>query len=324
MGKYDKKILYLDYLENGEKIKNAGFAKLLQQGGQYRLSMHISGLYETDTLKCDFSLLTDRGEPVLDTLYLQKGACSYSCLFTQEELQKRHIRMEDAYGICIKISGQRSLKALWREPRAALSAPEPMREPQPVQPEPMREPQPVMTEPIVELQSTLQELTLVQESETVSRQEPALVQESAAISQQEPVSTGEQETIFVPAQEVESSAIISDDKWEQLEHVFPVIHPFGDEKEYLSLTPKDFIILNRDYQTLANNSFLLHGFYNYHHIILGKMMHSGQEFFYLGVPGVFYEREKAVAIMFGFESFECAKEPAQTGTFGYYMKRVEI
>ena len=103
-----------------------------------------------------------------------------------------------------------------------------------------------------------------------------------------------------------------------------MIHPFGDEKQYLSVAPKDFVVLTRQYQPLANNSFLLHGFYNYHHIILGRIPRSGQEQFYLGVPGVFYEREKAVAIMFGFESFECAKEPAETGTFGYYMKRVEI
>jgi len=42
------------------------------------------------------------------------------------------------------------------------------------------------------------------------------------------------------------------------------------------------------------------------------------------VPGNFYEREKQVALMFGFESFECQKEPAQVGDFGYYMIPVEL
>ena len=84
------------------------------------------------------------------------------------------------------------------------------------------------------------------------------------------------------------------------------------------------MVLTREYQPLANNSFLLHGFYNYHHVILGKIEEQGQESIYLGVPGVYHEREKVVAVMFGFDSFECAREPAETGTFGYYMKQVEI
>ena len=69
-----------------------------------------------------------------------------------------------------------------------------------------------------------------------------------------------------------------------------------------------------------NNSFLLHGFYNYRHVILGK---EG-EVHYLGVPGVFYEREKMVALMFGFEAFECCGGKAEPGKFGYYLRRVRI
>ena len=44
----------------------------------------------------------------------------------------------------------------------------------------------------------------------------------------------------------------------------------------------------------------------------------------MGVPGNYYDKEKQVAIMFGFESFECAEEPAGLGDFGYYIIRVNI
>ena len=54
------------------------------------------------------------------------------------------------------------------------------------------------------------------------------------------------------------------------------------------------------------------------------MERRGEIAYYIGVPGNFYEREKQVAIMFGFESFECAEEPAQAGDFGYYMMRAQI
>ena len=46
--------------------------------------------------------------------------------------------------------------------------------------------------------------------------------------------------------------------------------------------------------------------------------------YYIGVPGNFYDREKMVAEMFGFEAFEGEKESASPGDYGYYMKRVEI
>lgn len=108
-------------------------------------------------------------------------------------------------------------------------------------------------------------------------------------------------------------------KWEQLLATYEQIHPYGDNRVYVKLEPKDFVILPSGYQHLVNNSFLLHGFYNYRYLILGK-----EKDFYLGVPGVFYEREKMVALMFGFEAFECEGGNAKEGKFGYYLRKVEL
>lgn len=124
-----------------------------------------------------------------------------------------------------------------------------------------------------------------------------------------------------PSQEKEQEASYSlkEDKWEQILETYEQIHPYGDERVYVKLEPKDFIILQAKYQHLVNNSFLLHGFYNYRYIILGK-----EQDYYLGVPGVFYEREKMVALMFGFEAFECPGGIARAGEFGYYLRKVEL
>ena len=115
-----------------------------------------------------------------------------------------------------------------------------------------------------------------------------------------------------------------EDKWEQLRHMYPAVHPFADEREYLSVTPRDFVVLSSEYQKMVRNSFLLHGYYNYRHLILGKFNVGGVEKFYLGVPGVYYDREKMAAEMFGFEAFEGRQTPAEQGSFGYYMKSVRI
>lgn len=112
---------------------------------------------------------------------------------------------------------------------------------------------------------------------------------------------------------------LKEDKWEQILDTYEQIHPYGDERVYVKLEPKDFVILQSQYQHLVNNSFLLHGFYNYRYIILGK-----EQDYYLGVPGVFYEREKMVAQMFGFEAFECPGGNVRAGEFGYYLRKVEL
>lgn len=117
---------------------------------------------------------------------------------------------------------------------------------------------------------------------------------------------------------VETSPLY-ESKWEQLLSAYEQIHPYGDNRTYIKLEPKDFIVLRSNYQHLVNNSFLLHGFYNYRYVILGK-----EKDYYIGVPGVFYEREKMVALMFGFEAFECEGGEAEEGKFGYYLRKVEI
>lgn len=114
------------------------------------------------------------------------------------------------------------------------------------------------------------------------------------------------------------------DKWEQLRATYPIVHPIREEEEYLKITPRDFVIFTEKYQQLVHNSFLLHGYHNYKHLILGKKEKDGRMVYYLGVPGTFHDREKAVAVMFGFEAFDGKREPAEKGDFGYYLRRVEI
>ena len=112
---------------------------------------------------------------------------------------------------------------------------------------------------------------------------------------------------------------LSADKWQQLCTMYPVLHPLKNEKDFLSISPKDFVIFSKEFQKLVHNSFLLHGFYNYRHLILGKY----EENYYLGVPGTYHEREALVAEMFGFTNFESVDQK-ETGAFGYYMIKVNL
>lgn len=121
------------------------------------------------------------------------------------------------------------------------------------------------------------------------------------------------------------------DKWKQLCKNYPQVHIYP-EADTIVIKPKDMVILTQEYHELATNSFVLHAYYNYRQLLLLRY-HQGMEVtYYLGVPGVYYEREKRIALMFGFEGFENGesrlvnedRRQIYAGCFGYYLKQVNI
>ncbi len=124
--------------------------------------------------------------------------------------------------------------------------------------------------------------------------------------------------------EGEISATIREEKpvpvslWEWLEKSHEKMCPFGTNEEYFRITVEDIYRLEEECHTLRNNQFLLHGYYNYKYLILGKKGGNSEEY-WLGVPGIYHEREKMAARMYGFEKFEGAKSRYGAGDLGYYL-----
>ena len=146
-----------------------------------------------------------------------------------------------------------------------------------------------------------------------------------SVSKPENVLKSEELKLIEKKAEVTANTLhMKDTKWEQLSSIYPHIHPFRDAREFLSVGPEDFVVLRERCYQMTHNSFLLHGYYNYRHLLLLRQDTAGQAKYYIGVPGNFYEREKQVARMFGFESFEGTREPAWEGDFGYYLISVEL
>lgn len=313
---YDKKVVYFDLMENEQRIRNAGFAKVIFQSGQLRLTTNISGLHKTDTMKAEILFEIGKNNIRVDTIHIKEGRCIYSRLFTEDELKSLDVEWRKIYSACISLGEKRKLIAVIN-PSAQFVAAEDK----------------CIEDKCIEdkcIEDKCIEDKCIEKQELIGDSEEQIEQLLEAAEHTEEASEYNLETAKFQEELPEGREVwLHDDKWKQLEDIFPHVHPFGDGREFLSIKPKDFVVLTKEYQCLANNSFLLHGFYNYHHIILGKIVdrvngNSNTEKFYIGVPGVFYEREKTVALMFGFESFGCSREPAETGTFGYYMKRVEI
>jgi hypothetical protein len=54
---------------------------------------------------------------------------------------------------------------------------------------------------------------------------------------------------------------------------------------------------------LCNNSFLIHGFFNYRYLVLCDLEQNGGKKTYLGVPGIYEKPERMMAMLFGFPDF---------------------
>ena len=308
---YDRQIKYLDYLENKERCKGAGFVKMEVWDKALHLTVQVNGLRQGDTFERDVFLLDEQREEKLGSIRLERGKGSLLLRnLNRASIGKTGISYDSLAGIRIPLGSGREIYGAFAKSEKAEVPKEPGE-------------------------------YLAAAERTLPEPEKVLPENSEAVEKEAGVCAGETETVkagpedlktlqkavqtALGEREVEKEHMrLAESKWQQLSAVYPHIKPFRDERDYLSIGPADFVVLPEKYYRMANNSFLLHGYYNYEHLILTRVERRGRILYYVGVPGNFYDREKQVAVMFGFESFECKEEPARQGEFGYYLMRIEL
>lgn len=322
---YDRKIKYLEDRKDGERIRTAGFVKAEVRGDVCRMSIHVSGLYGTDSFEKSILVLGGGREGKLCDIKIAggKGDTGELC-FQSGQLGRAGISYGELEEIRIPLAAGRELRCLWKKKEEAMSK--------------VR---------VSQNQTESEEISVVSSAVTMAgspennersndkRSNEESASENILGSPEESASedilrsaeeSAEENPVksTMTAPEAALKAPFMEDKWNQLCVIYPHIAPFQDEREYLSIEPQDFVIFPVKYYQLVNNSFLLHGYHNYQHLILTRILYRGEIRYYIGVPGNYYEKEKQVAVMFGFESFECKAEPAQTGDYGYYMMRIAL
>lgn len=319
---YDKKIKYVDVYEKGEKIQNAGFVKMEVRDSMVSLQVRVTGLRATDTYTCPVALLSGAKECIIGELQMENGKGVKIFEIPDKIDMGGQIRYEELEEIQIRTAGNRMLRCIIRE--CVKKAEEPAVE------EVVLEEPAVIADPIpVKSEAELLKEAFLAEKRMRESEDADNINQETVVQKQVFQANEAEWQMPVPSvsPDMEPQNVQSPqpaDKWQQLQAVYPHIRPFEDRREYLLMRPQDFVILPQKYYSLSDNSFLLHGYYNYDHLILSKESCPEGEKIYIGVPGNFYDKEKQVAIMFGFESFEGKQEPARIGDFGYYMIPVEI
>lgn len=374
---FDKKIKYLDYMENKERVRGVGFVKIEIWDGLCELHIQVNGMHGTDNFARKVLLVGEEKEATLCEITLEKGRGSIDMpKLDSQNLAGSGISYSQLYGIRIPIAAGKEIYCAVRErgaekPQAdAVQADEvqveeeqatevrqnentPQENPvhmltqeteSELQQEDNRQAEDavqseggVQAEDVVpdiiarNIEEFVNKVLQMREQESDSQEAKGEDREIKAeaespkpqVEEQE-YEEREQKTEAAGQEAPPTNKCLQESKWKQLTSIYPHVRPFRDERDYLSIGPGDFVILTEKYYGMANNSFLLHGYYNYKHLILSRLEKRGNIAYYVGVPGNFYEKEKQVALLFGFESFECAKEPARVGDYGYYMMKVEL
>lgn len=283
---YRKQISYLELQENGQRIRGAGYAKLESWEKEEILMVQLRGQGIVSGKEMMLLYLQrESGEELLCEMTAERG--TISC----EKRIFRKADWEPTLGIRIPLERNFEIIGRFAGAAGAKKVPAPVTAIAPV---------------------TVGEI----EGQGQGGNQPEQAKR--------PIQTEQQEARSSKKIATEHTLHMKDTKWEQLSSIYPHIHPFRDAREFLSVGPEDFVVLRERCYQMTHNSFLLHGYYNYRHLLLMRQEVSGEVKYYIGVPGNFYEREKQVARMFGFESFEGTREPAWEGDFGYYLIAVEL
>lgn len=284
---FNRKVYYIDYYENDVKRGNGGFVSLTFKADECLVHVGIRNLPTESSLICRWFGIKDSRRIFLEEIKVNGGKADFVRCYKKDRLGRKEVDIEELDGFYFSLGNRKWGSCFSGELQKDLR--------------------------IINLDDEKEERELMA-AEKKQEGEPEKRRENGG-------NEAEEETCdkAVKAEQEDSAPeYVGRTSWEELIKTHQRIRPFEEQGDYISINPFTLKLLAPQYRSLCNNSFLLHGFYNYRHLILGYYRDMKREGFYIGVPGTFHEKEQMVAEMFGFEGYE------PSGPIGYYMRRVEF
>lgn len=166
----------------------------------------------------------------------------------------------------------------------------------------------------------------ITENETVERKNAEVEMAEYRIPESE---IEEQEAMASEAAEQKRNRFPINPAWSALQSRCQRLPVFEHEGwECIRICPRDVMWLRQQRWPVGRNSFLMRGFCQYHHILLGR---DSNDRMILGVPGRENEQEQQMAMVFGFPEFRSAgmtagrsggREGGYPEEFGYWCREL--
>ena len=269
-------ITYIYAYENTKKAGNTGFARIELRGEECRLEIHLRGVYAAQT-HCKIYLFRKQGSGIEGSLIgemdVRNGAGDFSVIMKTAHISTSLLSFFEMEGIFLCSEDGRIFMSRWTE----------------------GEPLTVDMEHFIEWKAEQTEENIYAEE----KQQENKIQ----TAQFDRESDNELRATELPARNFFPQYQWKD-IWEQFLKSHPASMPFSEKNiTCIKIELKDIRELPRKYWYLGNNSFLLHGSFNYRYLVLGKIEEDNEDKWFLGVPGIYQNQERVMAIIFGFPEF---------------------
>lgn len=305
-------ITYIYAYENTKKAGNTGFARIELRGEECRLEIHLRGVYAAQT-HCKIYLFRKQGSGIEGSLIgemdVRNGAGDFNVIMKTAHIPTSLLSFFEMEGIFLCSEDGRIFMSRWTEG-----------EPLTVDMEHFIEWKAEQTEENIYAEENPHAEENMYAEENMHAKENMHVKENMHARENIHAEKKQQENKIQTAQfdresdnELRATELPArnffpqyqwKDIWEQFLKSHPASMPFSEKNiTCIKIELKDIRELPRKYWYLGNNSFLLHGFFNYRYLVLGKIEEDNEDKWFLGVPGIYQNQERVMAIIFGFPEF---------------------
>ena len=319
-------IRYLYEYEGNQKKRNVGFVKVEQDGKETTISVHGKGLCgkSNENISCYLIKLDSEMGNILfvpaGEIQIGMISCGGCFCYTEELIRAGYGKTEQSVGqTCEKkddICGlglgdpkEAFYVALWNEEMYGdldIARAKVFQE--------------------FDSDKTAGESKSIDEKEAEVETQFGDDEETENLEEEQPEKK-EQETVEESSEKKEQETVEEFPEKKEQEKDDRDIDLQNSRRQIMKIQRGEISILPRCEWKLANNNFLLHGYYNYRHLVL---IDEGNQL-KLGVPGIYHEREARAAATFGFPEFiaeadvNVTLEPQERNEnqqFGYWCRQV--
>ena len=355
---YQRLVSYIYSYPEGVKGRNVGFAKALVHQGQFKLSISLRGV-KTDSPEMFgiYMMVTDSGYRLikLGECLVKMGQMEYSGVFNPDNINDTGYSFRDICGLAVAREDARydCMMSMWKDEdvtpdmlvfsgmdakkqaEAGIVIKERMRQSDEEE----------RRQEIAESSAGRQEVDGYNAAVKERRQsEPAMsvgksemvqmkhteVASESVTAPEDIKAAGAAAKIPAETQHLQKKAHRADatqtDPFEKLFVRADYIDAFDDDYFYdcIEVSPEKLKCLNQNEIDIAGNSFLLHGYYNFRHILFGRVRDNlDNTKYFIGVPGMYCNRERYMASMFGFNNFKKSHRSDYANPyFGYWYQEI--
>ena len=340
---YQRLVSYIYSYPEGVKGRNVGFAKALVHQGQFKLSISLRGV-KTDSPEMFgiYMMVTDGGYRLikLGECLVKVGQMEYSGVFNPDNINETGYGFKDICGLAVAREDARydCMMSMWKDEdvtpdmlvfsgmdakkqvEAGIVIKERMRQSE--EKERGQQMSESVSPELAESQTA--------ESQTAESQTGVTAESVSDTATEDIKAAGAEAKIPAETQHLQQKAHRADatqtDPFEKLFVRADYIDAFDDDYFYdcIEVSPEMLKCLNQNEIDIAGNSFLLHGYYNFRHILFGRVRDNlDNTKYFIGVPGMYCNRERYMASMFGFNNFKKSHRSDYANPyFGYWYQEI--